>query len=106
MTVILFAAVNGGVGELTTVVDNNNVLNVVVVVVFETSTVIELSIVSIITKDALVNEDFGIVVDSVIVVTTFVALVEMVLEFVAAVLDGMAPVVEGDMLVDLLVADI
>ena len=102
---IIVAVVNGVVGALITVVDDTTVLIGVVFVVFETSAVIELSIVSIVTK-ALVNEDFGIVVDSEVVVTTFAEFVKMLLDLFAAVLDGVTPVVEGDMVVDLLVADI
>ena len=103
---ITVVVVNGGVGVLITVVDDTTVLTGVVFVVFETSAVIELSVVSIVTKDALVNEDFGIVVDSEVVVTTFAEFVKMLLDLFAAVLDGVTPVVEGDMVVDLLVADI
>ena len=103
---IIIAVANGGVGALITVVDDTTVLIGEVFVVFGTNAVIELSIVSIITKDALLNEDFGIVVDSEVVVTTFAVFVKMVFEFVAAVLDGVTPVFEGDMVVDLLVADI
>ena len=103
---ITVVVVNGGVGVLITVVDDTTVLTGVVFVVFETSALIELSVVSIVTKDALVNEDFGIVVDSEVVVTTFAVFVKMLLDLFAAVLDGVTPVVEGDMVVDLLVADI
>ena len=103
---ITVVVVNGGVGVLITVVDDTTVLTGVVFVVFETSAVIELSVVSIVTKDALVNEDFGIVVDSEVVVTTFAVFVKMLLDLFAAVLDGVTPVVEGDMVVDLLVANI
>ena len=85
---IIVAVVNGVVGALITVVDDTTVLIGIVFVVFETSAVIELSIVSIVTKDALVNEDFGIVVDSEVVVTTFAEFVKMLLDFVAAVLNG------------------
>ena len=103
---ITVVVVNGGVGVLITVVDDTTVLTGVVFVVFETSAVIELSVVSIVTKDALVNEDFGIVVDSEVVVTTFAEFVKMLLDLFAAVLDGVIPVVEGDMVVDLLVVEI
>ena len=103
---IIVAVVNGFVGALITVVDDTNVLIGRVAAVFETIAVIKLPIVSVVTKEALVNEDFGVFVDSVLVVTTFAALFVMVPEFVAAVIDGVTPVVEGDMVVDLLVADI
>ena len=87
-------------GALITAVDDTTIPTEVAVVICETSSAIDASVISSLEKDDLLTEKMGIVGESNTEITFFVTAFVMVLEFVAAIADGLASVAEGDMVAD------
>ena len=87
-------------GTLITAVDDTTIPTEVAVVICETSSAIDASVISSLEKDDLLTEKMGIVGESNTEITFFVTAFVMVLEFVAAIADGLASVAEGDMVAD------
>ena len=87
-------------GTLITAVDDTTIPTEVAVVICETSSAIDASVISSLEKDDLLTEKMGIVGESNTEITFFVTAFVMVLEFVAAIADGLASVAEGDMVDD------
>ena len=87
-------------GALITAVDDTTIPTEVAVVICETSSAIDASVISSLEKDDLLTEKMGIVGESNTEITFFVTAFVMVLEFVAAISDGLASVAEGDMVAD------
>ena len=87
-------------GALITAVDDTTIPTEVAVVICETSSAIDASVISSLEKDDLLTEKMGIVGESNTEITFFVTAFVMVLEFVAAIADGLASVAEGDMVDD------
>ena len=97
---VAIVACNGSVIALITVVDDTAALTGGADEVSEANTVIEISVTSSLEKDKLVIEDFGIVDGSNTVLISFAAVLVMVLELVASVIDGVTPVSEGGVVAD------
>ena len=87
-------------GALITAVDDTTIPTEVAVVICETSSAIDASVISSLEKDDLLTEKMGIVGESNTEITFFVTAFVMMLEFVAAISDGLASVAEGDMVAD------
>ena len=87
-------------GALITAVDDTTIPTEVAVAICETSSAIDASVISSLEKDDLLTEKMGIVGESNTEITFFVTAFVMVLEFVAAISDGLASVAEGDMVAD------
>ena len=98
-------ACNRVVVALITDVFNAAPLPGIAVLVFEASIVSEISVVSSLGKDVSGIEDFRIVDGSNVVVTSSLAVLVMVLEFNAAVVDGGTLVVKFDVVADSVVAE-
>ena len=98
-------ACNRVVVALITDVFNAAPLPGIAVLVFEASIVSEISVVSSLGKDVPGIEDFRIVDGSNVVVTSSLAVLVMVLEFNAAVVDGGTLVVKFDVIADSVVAE-
>ena len=98
-------ACNRVVVALITDVFNAAPLPGIAVLVFEASIVSEISVVSSLGKDVSGIEDFRIVDGSNVVVTSSLAVLVMVLEFNAAVVDGGTLVVKFDVIADSVVAE-
>ena len=97
--------VNGWVGEMITVVGDRAVLIGGVGEVFETSTLIEVFVVSSLGKDVPVTEDVEMVAESAIVVISFFAVVITVPKFFAVVVGAVIPIAEDDRVVDISVGE-
>ena len=97
--------VDGWVAETIAVVGDTSVLIGGLGEVFETSTLIEVFIISSPGKDVLVTDDVEMFPESAIVVTSFFAVVIMAPKFVAAVVDAVILVVEDDRVVDISVGE-
>ena len=87
-------------GVLITTVDDTTIPTEVAVVICETSSAIDASVISSLEKDDLVTEKMGIVGEPNTEITFSVTAFVKVLEFVAAISDGLASVAEGDMVAD------
>ena len=87
-------------GALITTVDDTTIPTEVAVVICETSSAIDASVISSLEKDDLVTEKMGIVGEPNTAITFSVTAFVKVLEFVAAISDGLASVAEGDMVAD------
>ena len=102
---VAVAPVNGWVGEMITVVGDTAVLIGGVGEVFETSTLIEVFVVSSLGKDVPVTEDVEMVAGSAIVVISFFAVVITVSKFFAVVVGAVIPIAEDDRVVDISVGE-
>ena len=87
-------------GVLITTVDDTTIPTEVAVVICETSSAIDASVISSLEKDDLLTEKMGIVGEPNTEITFSVTAFVKVLEFVAAISDGLASVAEGDMVAD------
>ena len=97
---VAVVAFNGTVSALITAVDDTIIPTEVAVVICETSRVTDVSVISGLGKDDLLTEKMGIVDEPNTEITFSVAAFAMVLEFLAAISDGLASVAEGDMVAD------
>ena len=97
---VAVVAFNGTVSALITAVDDTIIPTEVAVVICETSRVTDVSVISGLGKDDLLTEKMGIVDEPNTEITFSVTAFAMVLEFLAAISDGLASVAEGDMVAD------
>ena len=97
---VAVVAFNGTVSALITAVDDTIIPTEVAVVICETSRVTDVSVISGLGKDNLLTEKMGIADEPNTEITFSVTAFAMVLEFVAAISDGLATVAEGDMVAD------
>ena len=97
---VAVVAFNGTVSALITAVDDTIIPTEVAVVICETSRVTDVSVISGLGKDDLLTEKMGIADEPNTEITFSVTAFAMVLEFVAAISDGLATVAEGDMVAD------
>ena len=97
---VAVVAFNGTVSASITAVDDTIIPTEVAVVICETSRVTDVSVISGLGKDDLLTEKMGIVDEPNTEITFSVAAFAMVLEFLAAISDGLASVAEGDMVAD------
>ena len=97
---VAVVAFNGTVSALITAVDDTIIPTEVAVVICETSRVTDVSVISGLGKDDLLTEKMGIADEPSTEITFSVTAFAMVLEFVAAISDGLASVAEGDMVAD------
>ena len=97
---VAVVAFNGTVSASITAVDDTIIPTEVAVVICETSRVTDVSVISGLGKDDLLTEKMGIVDEPNTEITFSVTAFVMVLEFVAAISDGLASVAEGDMVAD------
>ena len=97
---VAVVAFNGTVSASITAIDDTIIPNEVAVVICETSRVTDVSVISGLGKDDLLTEKMGIADEPNTEITFSVTAFAMVLEFVAAISDGLATVAEGDMVAD------
>ena len=97
---VAVVAFNGTVSASITAVDDTIIPTEVAVVICETSRVTDVSVISGLGKDDLLTEKMGIADEPNTEITFSVTAFAMVLEFVAAISDGLASVAEGDMVAD------
>ena len=97
---VAVVAFNGTVSASITAVDDTIIPTEVAVVICETSRVTDVSVISGLGKDDLLTEKMGIADEPSTEITFSVTAFAMVLEFVAAISDGLASVAEGDMVAD------
>ena len=97
---VAVVAFNGTVSASITAVDDTIIPTEVAVVICETSRVTDVSVISGLGKDDLLTEKMGIADEPNTEITFSVTAFAMVLEFVAAISDGLATVAEGDMVAD------
>ena len=97
---VAVVAFNGTVSASITAVDDTIIPTEVAVVICETSRVTDVSVISGLGKDDLLTEKMGIADEPSTEITFSVTAFAMVLEFVAAISDGLATVAEGDMVAD------
>ena len=97
---VAVVAFNGTVSASITAIDDTIIPNEVAVVICETSRVTDVSVISGPGKDDLLTEKMGIADEPNTEITFSVTAFAMVLEFVAAISDGLATVAEGDMVAD------
>ena len=97
---VAVVAFNGTVSASITAVDDTIIPTEVAVVICETSRVTDVSVISGLGKDDLLTEKMGIADEPNTEITFSVTAFVMVLEFVAAISDGLASVAEGDMVAD------
>ena len=97
---VAVVAFNGTVSASITAVDDTIIPTEVAVVICETSRVTDVSVISGLGKDDLLTEKMGIVDEPNTEITFSVTAFAMVLEFLAAISDGLASVAEGDMVAD------